>query len=166
MKERAVLDTSFLVNLKRLDVLKYLCDVFEEILISPEVWKESFQFHDDLEKLTCIKKEKLTTAERERVNELHEEFSSHFSGKHFGEIEALVLSQSRGFFLVISDNFAPWYIRKHYEEYSKVYIFRGTYFFARLLELGKIKKKFFDKLIGTYSTKDISRIKQRYNNHE
>lgn len=111
MKERAVLDTSFLVHLKRLGVLKYLCDVFDEI-------------------------------------------------------ESLVLSQSRGYFLVISDNFAPWYIRKHHEEYSDVRIFRGTYFFTRLLELGKIKIDFFDKLIGTYSTKDISRIKQRYGNHE
>ena len=166
MKERAVLDTSFLVNLRRLEVLKYLCDVFNEILISPEVWKESFQFHQDLEKLNCITKEELTTAERERVNELHEEFSSHYAGKHVGEIETLVLSQSRGYFLVISDNFAPWYIRKHHEEYSEVKIFRGTYFFTRLFELGKIKIDFFDKLIGTYSTKDIFRIKQRYGNHE
>ncbi len=55
MLERVVVDTSFLVNIKRLSVLQYLCKVFSEVLITPEVWNESFQFQEYLVDLPCLK---------------------------------------------------------------------------------------------------------------
>lgn len=166
MKEIAVLDTSFLVNIKLLNILKYLCEVFKEIIMSPEVWNESYQFHSELENLACIKIVRLENEEIDKVNQLHDEFVQNYPGKHKGEIEALVLSQSRGYSFVVSDNFAPWYIRKHHDEYSKVNIFRGTYFIARLIEIGVLEVDFTEQLKGIYSIKDISRIRKRYSNHE
>ena len=81
--------------------------------------------------------------------------------KNLGKIETLVLARSRGYYLVISDNFAPWYIRKSHEEYSNVKIFRGTYFFGRLIELEIITIDYLEKLKGTYAQKDITRMKRR-----
>ena len=145
--------TSFLVNIKLLNILKYLCEVFKEIIISPEVWNESFQFQSELESLECIKIVRLENEEMNKVHQLHNEFTKNYPGKHTGEIEALVLSQSREYSLVVSDNFAPWYIRKHHNEYSKVNIFRGTYFIARLIEIGVLDVDFTETLKGIYLKK-------------
>ncbi|MHA1972130.1 MAG: hypothetical protein ACTSW1_03985 [Candidatus Hodarchaeales archaeon] len=132
MKEIAVLDTSFLVNLKILGYLEYICDVFHQIVIPPSVYKESYQFYHELEKLACTTLVELTNDEKKMVDQLHKEFTSIYPGKHFGEIEALVIAQQRELNLLISDNFAPWFIKKNHKRFSNVSIFRGTYFFTRL----------------------------------
>jgi len=161
MLERVTLDTSFLVNITRLNVLQYICKIFSEILISPKVWNESFQFHEHLEELPCIKRVTLSKEEQQKVNVLHDHFTANFPGEHLGEIEALVLAETRGYFLVISDNFAPWYIRKDHPEFSNVKIYRGSYFITRLIEMGFIGKKILDDLKGIYSQKEIDRIRER-----
>lgn len=161
MNDRVTLDTSFLVNLILLGYLQHLCKVFSEVVLSPEVWKESYQFHSELNQLHCIRTIELTKKEEIESNLLHNEFIKQFPGKHLGEIETLVLARSRGYYLVISDNFAPWYIRKSHEEYSNVKIFRGTYFFGRLIELEIITIDSLEKLKGTYAQKDITRMKRR-----
>lgn len=161
MNEQATLDTSFLVNLKLLGVLPHLCAVFSEIVLSPEVWKESSQLHSELSQLPCITVVELTKAERIKSEVLHTEFKQDFPGKHLGEIETLVLARTRGYLLVISDNFAPWYIQKKHAEFSDVQIFRGMYFFSRLIELEVVTKDILEKLEGTYPNKDIQRMKRR-----
>ncbi|MFX1512765.1 MAG: hypothetical protein ACFFCQ_09280 [Promethearchaeota archaeon] len=157
----AVLDTSFLVNIKRLQTLQYLCTAFSKVIITPEVWKESYQFHSQLEELPCIKVINLSSEETNEVNSLHDEFTERFSGKHIGEIETLVVAQSRNCFLVISDNFAPWYIRERHYKYSKVEIYRGIYYFTRLIEIGILTKNVLEMLEGTYSQKEIQRMKEK-----
>ena len=64
MLERVTVDTSFLVNITRLNVLQYICKIFSEILISPKVWNESFQFHEHLEELSCLKRMTLSKEEQ------------------------------------------------------------------------------------------------------
>ena len=61
----------------------------------------------------------------------------------------------------MSDNFAPWYIRKVHPEFIQVDLFRGSYYFTRLIELGIVGTEALDDLIGTYSQKEINRIKER-----
>ena len=61
----------------------------------------------------------------------------------------------------MSDNFAPWYIRKGRPEFFHVELFRGSYYFTRLIELGIVGTDALDDLIGTYSLKEINRIKER-----
>ncbi|MHA2247081.1 MAG: hypothetical protein ACXADY_19205 [Candidatus Hodarchaeales archaeon] len=166
MDEIAVLDTSLLINVKILEVLDYLCEIFSEIIITPEVWRESFQFQSDLRKIECLTLVELTKSEENDTRRLHDEFSASFPGKHRGEIEALVLSKSRGYSLLISDNFAPWYIKKNHKEFSGVRIYRGTYFFASLVDLTNISADFIDKLVGIYPQKDIQRMKRRFKGDE
>ena len=160
MRDIAVADTSFLVNVKRLQVIEDLCNVFSELYIPSTVWDESFQFQSQLERLPCVDIVELTPEEKEEVEKLHEAFTEIFSGTHRGEIEAFVLAKSRGYSLVISDNFAPWYLRKQNLEYSNVLIYRGTYYFARLIELGLIDKNYLQSLEGTYPAKEIRRLKE------
>ncbi|MFW9917209.1 MAG: hypothetical protein ACFFGZ_16515 [Candidatus Thorarchaeota archaeon] len=160
MPEKAVLDTSFLINIKKLGCLDLLCDVFAEVILSPEVWKESFQFHKELESLSCISLTKMSAEENQLVEQLHEEFTETFPGKHRGEIETLVIAKVRRIQLVISDNFAPWFIRRIHSEFENIKIFRGMYFFSRIFELEMLNKDFLDKLRGIYPEKEITRLRE------
>ena len=83
MLERVVVDTSFLVNIKRFNVLQYLCKVFSEVLITPEVWNESFQFQEYSVDLPCLNRVTLSIEEQSKVNDLHNQFTTDFPGKHF-----------------------------------------------------------------------------------
>ena len=91
INERVTIDTSFLVILKLLGYLRHLCKDFSEVLLSPEVWKESSQFHFELNQLDCIRTVELSDEEEEESSLLHEEFTKHFTGKHLGEIQTLVM---------------------------------------------------------------------------
>lgn len=119
------MDSSFLYNAFQLEILRYLCLLFDRIILVPSVLSECVRFQSQLLQLKCVEKVILTDIEKREVNKLHKEFTERFPGKHLGEIECLVVANSRAEEIVISDNFAPWFLQKKHSTYDKVKIHRG-----------------------------------------
>lgn len=155
---RAAVDSSFLYNVWQLKILSKLCVIFEKIYLVPSVIAECQRFRDELADLTCSEEVILSAEEREKAAELHQEFIGSFPGQHHGEIECLVVAQSRAVPLVISDNFAPWFLQKQHSEYRGVTIHRGWWVIGRLIETKALTVEFLTELNGRYPQKALKTL--------
>lgn len=162
MNLRSVVDSSFLYNAFQLEILPYLCYLFDRIILVPSVLSECVRFQTQLLQLKCIEKVSLTDAEKREVDKLHKEFTEHFPGKHLGEVECLVVANSRTEEVVISDNFAPWFLQKKHSKYDKVRIHRGWWVVGRLIEMKKIDIAFLEKLEGRYPRKALDKLRRLF----
>jgi hypothetical protein len=104
----------------------------------------------------------LNNSEQEEVEKLHKEFTEEFPGKHLGEIECLVVANSRDEQVVISDNFAPWFLQKKHQIYDQVVIHRGWWVIGRLIELDKLSINFLDKMKGRYPKKALNKLRSLF----
>lgn len=162
-------DSSFLINLYLLGQIDLLCKTYIEVLISPTVRRECLKIKSVLDTLPCIKYVELTSDEKKKVETLHKELEEKFAGQHRGETEALVLAASRGVPLMISDNFAPWYLKSKHEEIAKVKLVRGSHIFIQAIE-NKILvlknkedlKNLLRKLEGIYPKKTLDFIWRKF----
>lgn len=151
--------------LKRLDIL---CRIYNEVLVSPTVKRECSKIEHALNAMPCIKYIVLSKKEAEKVSTLHEEIRRKFPGEHRGEVEALVVASSRKIPLMISDNFAPWYLRSKHAE-IEVTLARGFYIFVEGIETKAMKVKsaeelnsLLSELEGIYPRKAIDFIKKKF----
>lgn len=159
--DSVVVDASFIINAYQLSLIDKLCEVFDEILFSPTVWKECQRLWKELGQLRCVKQVILSAAENEKAKELHTNFCESYPGFHLGEIEALVVAKTRNCPIVLSDNFAPWFLRKMYPEFERIQIYRGFYFVDKLLEAKVIPTEVLKRLHGIYSQKIIRQLEQK-----
>jgi len=165
MTKSIVVDSSFLINMAILNWLDVLCQVYEEIIVTPTVEKECERIKSKLDSMSCVKYIHLSGRENEMVSKLLGEMELKFPGEHRGEVESLVVANSRGIPMLISDNFAPWYLKsKHSEIPAEVE--RGYYVVAKALEINALKKEDMEdilkKMKGTYPKKAIDAIKERF----
>jgi len=160
MNLRGVVDSSFLYNAFQMDLLLILCKVFQKLILVPSVLSECIRFQDQIDQLKCVEQVKLSSLEVEEVNKLHKSFVKSFPGKHYGEIESLVVANMRNEKLVISDNFAPWYIQKNNQEYKKVEIYRGWWIIGHLIENKELSLEILNKLEGRYPKKAIDNLRR------
>ena len=160
MNLRGVVDSSFLYNAYQMDLLPILCKVFEKLILVPSVVSECVRFHDQLRLLKCAEEIKLSPYEVEEVKKLHSFFTESFPGKHHGEIECLVVANVRKENLVISDNFAPWYLQKHLQGYHNVDIYRGWWIIGHFIENNELPLEFLDKLEGRYPKKALTNLRR------
>ncbi len=158
MNLRSVVDSSFLYNAFQLEILHYLCLLFDRIILVPSVLSECVRFQSQLLQLKCVEKVILTGTEKREVDRLHKEFIEQFPGKHLGEIECLVVANSRTEEIVISDNFAPWFLQKIHSKYNKVSIHRGWWVVGRLIEMNELDIGFLEKLEGRYPRKALDKL--------
>lgn len=95
--------------------------------------------------MPCIKYIALSKREAEKVSVLHKEIQRRFPGEHKGEVEALVVASSRKIPLMISDNFAPWYLKSKHEE-IEVTLLRGFHALVEAIETEVLKIKSVEEL--------------------
>lgn len=164
MNLRSVVDSSFLYSAFQLEILRYLCLLFDRIILVPSVLSECVRFQSQLLQLKCVEKVILTDIEKREVDKLHTEFTERFPGKHLGEIECLVVENSRAEEIVISDNFAPWFLQKKHSKYDKVKIHRGWWVVGRLIEIKKLDIGFLEKLTGRYPRKALDKLRRLFQN--
>lgn len=162
MKLRSVMDSSFLYNAFQLKILPDLRHLFDRIILVPSVLSECERFQTQLLQLECVERVNLTEIENKEVEKLHKEFIEQFPGKHFGEIECLVVANSRAEELVISDNFAPWFLQKIHPKYDQVKIRRGWWVMGRLIEIDKLGIDFLVKLEGRYPKKALGKLRRLF----
>ena len=160
MNLRSVVDSSFLYNAFQLEILHYLCLLFDRIILVPSVLSECVRFQSQLLQLKCVEKVILTSIEEMEVDRLHKEFTERFPGKQLGEIECLLVANSRAEEIVISDNFAPWFLQKKHPKYDKVRIHRGWWVVGRLIEMKKLEIDFLEKLEGRYPRKSLDKLRR------
>lgn len=144
-----------------------LCKIYDRVLVPPTVRKECSRIEHALNTMSCIEYVILSGGEKEKVATMHEEIQKKFPGEHAGEVEALVVSSSRKIPLMISDNFAPWYLRSKHAE-IKVELARGSYTLVegiekKVLEIGSVGelKSFLSELEGIYPRKTIELIRRK-----
>lgn len=160
-------DSSFLINLYMLGRLDILCKVYDKVLVSPTVRKECSRIEYALNAMPCIEYVTLSGEEKEKVSAMHEEIRKKFPGEHTGEVEALVVASSRKIPLMISDNFAPWYLRSKHTE-IKVTLARGSHTLVegiekKVLEIRSAEelRSFLSELEGIYPRKAIELIRKK-----
>lgn len=85
-----------------------------------------------------------------------------------GEVEALIVASFRKIPLMISDNFAPWYLKSRHAE-IEVVLARGTHALVegiekKVLEIKNAKefKLFLSELEGIYPRKVIDTIRKKF----
>ena len=161
-------DSSFLINLYMLGRLDVLCKVYDKVLVSPTVRKECSRIEYALNTMPCIIYVTLSEEEKEKVFAMHEEIQKKFPGEHTGEVEALVIANSRKIPLMISDNFAPWYLRSKHTE-IEVALARGSHALVEGIEKKVIEIKsaeelrsFLGELEGIYPRKAIEIIRKKF----
>ncbi|MFX0115956.1 MAG: hypothetical protein ACFFB3_15500 [Candidatus Hodarchaeota archaeon] len=158
----ATADTSFFVNMHILRLLDLLCEVFDQILIPPSVWEESFELHSVLSKPACIEEAILTDEESREAEQLHKEFTNIYKGEHHGDVEALVMAVHCMIPLMVCDNFAPWYLQRTGKAtLSHVKIARGFTAVERRLSDGLISSDVIERLEKTYPRKINERLRKQ-----
>ena len=75
MNLRSVVDSSFLYNAFQLEILRYLCLLFDRIILVPSVLSECVRFQSQLLQLKCVEKVILTDIEKREVNKLQKGLS-------------------------------------------------------------------------------------------
>ncbi|PIV70285.1 MAG: hypothetical protein COS08_01035, partial [Euryarchaeota archaeon CG01_land_8_20_14_3_00_38_12] len=133
-------DSSFLINFYLLGWLRFLCKVYDKVLVTPTVRRECIKIKDKMDALPCITNVRLSDKEKKMITKMVEEIKQKFPGEHTGECEALAVAHCRKIPLLVSDNFAPWYLTSRVKGIS-VEIERGSYVVAKALETGVIKPK-------------------------
>lgn len=159
--DSVVVDASFIINMYQLSLIAKLCEVFDKVLVTPTVWKECQRIWEELEHVHCMSQVVLSSEENEMAEKLHSEFCESYPGFHRGEIEALVLANTRDCPIVISDNFAPWVVQKRHPEFERIRIYRGFYFVESLLDAKLITSDVVKQLQGMYPRKVIRRLEQK-----
>lgn len=161
-------DSSFLINLYMLGRLDILCKIYDKVLIPPTVRRECSRIEYALNTMPCIEYVALSRKEEEKVSAVHEEIQKRFPGEHRGEVEALVVASSRKIPLMISDNFAPWYLKSKHAE-IEVALARGSHALVEGLEKKVFEIKnagelssFLNELEGIYPRKVIELIRKKF----
>ncbi|MDI6884695.1 MAG: hypothetical protein QMD00_06210 [Hadesarchaea archaeon] len=118
--------------------------------------------------MPCIKYVALSREEEEKVSTAHEEIQKRFPGEHRGEVETLVVASTRKIPLMISDNFAPWYLKSRHREF-KVALARDSHALVegierKVLEIKNVEElsSFLSELEGIYPRKVIELIRQKF----
>ncbi len=162
-----VADSSFLINIHIMKWITLLCRVYDKVFVTPTVARECIKIKGTLDRLPCIESIELTREEEKKVSELLSIMAKKFPGEHRGEIECLAASVLRGVPLLISDNFAPWYLQSQDSALAKVRIVRGYYFVAEALEMSVLTARskrdaetIIRKLSGVYPREAIDRIRK------
>ncbi|MFQ6129435.1 MAG: hypothetical protein ACE5OT_01325, partial [Candidatus Hadarchaeaceae archaeon] len=160
-------DSSFLINLYMLGRLGILCKIYDRVLVPPTVKKECSRIEYALNAMHCIEYVTLSEEEGEKVSVMHEEIQKRFPGEHRGEVEALVVASYRKIPLMISDNFAPWYLRSKHTE-IEVTLARGSYTLVEGIEKKVLEirgaeelRSFLSELEGIYPRKAIELIREK-----
>lgn len=160
-------DSSFLINLYILGRLDILCKIYDKVLVSPTVRKECSRIEYALNAMPCIEYVTLSRKEEEKIFAMHEEIQKKFPGEHMGEVEALVIASSRKIPLMISDNFAPWYLKSRHTE-IEVVLARGSHALVegiekKVLEIRNAEelRSFLGELEGIYPRKAIELIREK-----
>ncbi len=157
-------DSSFLINIYLLGWLHILCEIYKEVLITPTVKRECNKIREKLEHMPCITYVELSKSEEEKISKMLKELKAKFPGEHRGEVECLVVADSRNIHLLLSDNFAPWYLRSKHN--LSVKIERGYYAIVEALEINALKrrnlKKILEKMEGVYPKKIIEIIRRKF----
>ena len=161
-------DSSFLINLYMLGRLDILCKIYDKVLVPPTVRRECSRIEYALNAMPCIEYVTLSSEEKERVSAMHEEIQKKFPGEHGGEVEALVVANFRKIPLMISDNFAPWYLKSKHAE-IEVALARGSHALVegiekKSLEIRNAKEleSFLSELEGIYPRKAIDTIRKKF----
>jgi predicted nucleic acid-binding protein len=167
-KYSITVDSSFLINIYMLKRLDILCKIYDEVLVPPTVKRECLKIEHALNAMPCIKFVDLSKEETKKVSMLHKEIQQKFPGEHRGEVEALVVASSRKIPLMISDNFAPWYLKSKHAE-IKVILARGFHAFVEGIETKVLKIKNVEglnaitsELEGIYPRKTIEVIRKKF----
>ncbi len=164
MKKSIVVDSSFLINLYLLGWFDILCKIYDEIVITPTVKRECKKIENHLKKMECVSWVELSKEEEKEVSKLLEEISKKFPGEHRGEIECVAVAKFRGIPLLISDNFAPWYLKERHR--FPIEIERGHYVITEALGDNVLKREDLDKILmkieGVYPKKAIDVIRKKF----
>lgn len=122
------------------------------------------EIEDNLKKIECISYVELFKEEEKEAERLLRKISKKFPGEHRGEIECVVIANSRKIPLLISDNFAPWYVKEKYK--IPIEIERGHYVITEALKANVLKTKDLEKILkkieGVYPKKAIDFIQKKF----